>query len=177
MFDDTLYANEFRLIDMATYHPKGPLSRDPAALLVSLCSREIGSSSDSVREASLAYLEHNRRTEHLYGTIPPEIRNIIDALREPTRKFAEGQGWESDWHTQLKVSLLAEAMLHSAYESSSRKTARWCSRLACRLARILLGPVDPQADSTVDFDAGKKAEAATTTAIGTGKQAATRRRP
>jgi hypothetical protein len=105
MFNDDVYANEFRLIDMATYHPKGPLSRDPAALLVSLCSREIGVSSPSVREASLAYLEHKRRAEHLYGSIPPEIRNVIDALREPTREFAKAAGWEADWHQQLKVSL------------------------------------------------------------------------
>ncbi|MFE9107888.1 AAA family ATPase [Actinomadura geliboluensis] len=178
MFDETFYAEEFRLIDMATYHPEGPLSRDPAALLVSLCSREIGfSSSDSVQEASLAYLEHDRRAARLCDTIPAEIRNVIDALREPTREFAREAGWEADWHKQLKVSLLAEAMLHSAYESSLPKTARWCSRLAGRLTRILLGPVDPRTGPTVDFDAGRKAETSARRAIGTGKKAVTRRRP
>ncbi|MEU4339434.1 hypothetical protein AB0F59_33135 [Micromonospora lupini] len=155
--DGIVHPANFRLIDLATYEGRAPLSRDLAALLVSLCWREIGASSPRSRQAFLTYLERDYSDPSLYDGMPGDVRKTIDALREPARDFAVGKGWDPEhWHRQLKVSLLAQAMLHTAYTTSGTPDAlRWCSRLAGRLARTLLGPVNPQAGPPMAFDAGE----------------------
>ncbi|WP_344900949.1 hypothetical protein [Actinomadura meridiana] len=153
-YDKIVHADDFRLIDLATYDPRGPLSRDLATLLLSLGSPGIGESTERSQEAFLTYLERDRRDDGLDDRMLGEVRGIIDALREPTLRFVVRHNWESVWHPQLKVSLLAQAMLHSAYTSGSEDARRWCSRLAGRLTRRLLGPLDLRADEAVPFDAG-----------------------
>lgn len=154
--DGTVHPAEFRLIDLATYDARAPLSRDLAALLISLCWREIGACSPRSRETFLAYLERDRRDRRLDDGMPGDVRKVIDALREPALAFALEKDWDpAHWHRQLKVSLLAQAMLHSAYTSGTPDARRWCSRLAGRLTRLLLGPVDPQTGPSMPFDAGK----------------------
>ncbi len=154
--DGTVHPADFRLIDLATYDAWAPLSRDLAALLVSLCWREIGACSPRSRERFLAYLERDHRDRRLDDGMPGDVRKVIDALREPALAFAVGKDWDpAHWHQQLKVSLLAQAMLHSAYKSGTPDARRWCSRLAGRLTRLLFGRVDPQAGPSKPFDAGK----------------------
>ena len=163
--DGTVRPAEFRLIDLSTYDSRGPLSRDLAALLLSLCSREIGASSKNSQEAFLAYLELDRRNGRLDGAMPGDVRSTIDAFREPALRFVTRKKWDPPlWTLQLKVSLLAQAMLHSAYSSGTPDAARWCSRLAGRLTRHFLGPVDPQTGPTLPFDAGKIRETVNRTA-------------
>ncbi|MEU8179083.1 tetratricopeptide repeat protein [Microbispora hainanensis] len=158
--DGTACPSDFRLIDLATYDPRGPLSRDLATLLVSLCSREIGASSERSQKAFLSYLERDYRDRSLEGAMPGDVRSIIDALREPALEFVRRNGLdETLWHRQLKVSLLAQAMLHSAYTSGTPAAVRWCSRLAGRLTRCLLGQVDFQTGPAMSFDAGEIIEA------------------
>ncbi|WP_238005906.1 hypothetical protein KZZ52_41865 [Dactylosporangium sp. AC04546] len=157
----TVVPARFRLVDLATYNGKAPLSRDLAALLVSLCWREIGAGSPHSQAAFLAYLERDYRDASLDDAMPGSVRKIIDALREPTLQFVEDEAWDpGQWHRQLKVSLLAQAMLHSAYTSGPPNARRWCSRLAGRLARVLLGQTGPQSGSSMQFDAGAVREAA-----------------
>ncbi|MCX4857501.1 AAA family ATPase [Streptomyces canus] len=161
----------FRLIDLATYDARAPLSRDLATLLISLCWREIGESSPASRSAFLTYLERDKRDKRdkgLDGDMPANVRKIIDALREPALQFVVGNGCDAEqWHNQLKVSLLAQAMLHSAYESGPANARRWCARLAGRLTRVLLRPVDTRAALPMSFDAGEVLGATDTVAPGT----------
>ncbi|WP_089099260.1 AAA family ATPase [Streptomyces hyaluromycini] len=150
----------FRLIDLATYDPQAPLSRDLATLLISLCWHQIGASSPDSRSTFLAYLEGDQRDKRLNDGMPGKVRKIIDALREPALQFVEDMSWDSEqWFGQVKVSLLAQAMLHSAYETGPPDARRWCARLAGRLTRALLGPMDPQAALSKHFDAGEDLKA------------------
>ncbi|WP_435250985.1 hypothetical protein [Streptomyces tendae] len=154
-YDGIVDAGRFRLIDLATYDGRAPLSRDLATLLISLCWREIGESPAEIQATFLTYLERNKRDENLDGGMPGRVRKIIDALREPAFQFVvDNPGDPDQWHTQLKVSLLAQAMLHSAYESGTPDGRRWCARLAGRLTRVLLGPLPTQAARPEPFDAG-----------------------
>jgi tetratricopeptide (TPR) repeat protein len=164
--DGTVHPAGFRLIDLATYDRWAPLSRDLAALLVSLCWREIGESSPRSQSTFLAYLERDYRDGRLDDGMPGDVRKVIDALREPALEFAvRNVGDTVHWHRQLKVSLLAQAMLHSAYTSGTPDARRWCSRLASRLTRVLLGPVGPPAGvPAMPFDAGEILGATGTTA-------------
>ncbi|WBB93344.1 ATP-binding protein [Verrucosispora sp. WMMC514] len=164
MHDGAAHAAGFRLIDLATYEARAPLSRDLAALLVSLCWREIGASSPRSRLAFLTYLERDHRDPRLDDGMPGDVRKVIDALREPALEFAVRKGWDPvQWHRQLKVSLLAQAMLHTAYTSGTADARRWCARLAGRLTRVLLGAVDPPAEPPMPFDAGTPLAAIGTT--------------
>ena len=151
-----VYAADFRLIDLATYDKRAPLSRDLATLLVSLSWREIGECSSDNQSAFLSYLERGYRDERLDGIVPGQVRKIIDAVREPAFTFVVKQGqWDEDrWFRQVRVSLLAQAMLHSTYGSGTEEARRWCSRLACRLTRILLGSTNSPAGHAMSFDAG-----------------------
>ncbi len=153
--DGIVAADDFRLIDLAAYDARAPLSRDLATLLISLCWREIGESSSESQSAFLAYLERDRRDKRLDDGMPGRVRKIIDAFREPTLRFVlEKPGNPEQWHRQLKVSLVAQAMLHSAYVSGTPDARRWCARLAGRLTRVLLGPIDLGTVKPVFFDAG-----------------------
>ncbi|MFF4631795.1 ATP-binding protein [Streptomyces griseorubiginosus] len=149
----------FWLIDLATYDPQAPLSRDLATLLISLCWREIGESSPATRSTFLAYLEGDYRDESLDDGMQGNVRKIIDALREPAIQFV-GETWGDleQWFTQVKVSLLAQAMLHSAYETAPPGARRWCARLAGRLTRALLEPTESQEALPMRFDAGEGSE-------------------
>ncbi|MFY1652153.1 hypothetical protein ACN27J_14810 [Solwaraspora sp. WMMB762] len=170
LHDKTVRPADFRLIDLTTYEARAPLSRDLAALLISLCWREIGVSSPRTRQAFLTYLERDHGDSRLHDEMPGNLRKIIDALRKPTLDFVVEKGWNPEhWHRQLKVSLLAQAMLHSAYTSGPPSARRWCSRLASRLTRVLLGPGDPQAHPSMPFDAGISLKAAETTAAQTAR--------
>ncbi|MGP2435887.1 hypothetical protein [Streptomyces sp. JW3] len=149
--------SRFRLIDLATYDGQAPLSRDLATLLISLCWRQIGESSTDSQSTFLTYLEHDERDEELGEGIPPRVRKIIDALREPTLRFVVDKHGDTDhWHRQLKISLLAQAMLHSAYENGTPDARRWCARLAGRLTRLLLGSAHTWAAGSTAFDAGEE---------------------
>ncbi|MCF2126078.1 hypothetical protein L1I79_06435 [Strepomyces sp. STD 3.1] len=164
-YDGIVDADRFRLIDLATYDPRAPLSRDLATLLISLCWREIGESSPDSQSTFLTYLENDKRDKRLDDGMPGRVRKIIDALREPALKFVvDKRGDPEQWHRQLKVSLLAQAMLHTAYTSGTPDARRWCARLAGRLTRILLRPVDSPTVSPVLFDAGKDLDPAGTVA-------------
>lgn len=153
VYDGIVEADRFRLIDLATYDGRTPLSRDLATLLISLCWREIGGSSASTQSTFLSYLERDKHGKH--GGMPGRVRKIIDALREPAFQFVvDKHGDPEQWHTQLKVSLLAQAMLHSMYDGGTPDARRWCARLAGRLTRVLLGPPAPQTARPEHFDAG-----------------------
>lgn len=155
-YDGIVDADHFRLIDLATYDARAPLSRDLATLLISLCWREIGESHPDSQSTFLTYLERDNRDKHLDDGMSGRVRKIIDAFREPTLRFVvDNHGDPEQWHRQLKVSLLAQAMLHSAYTSGTPDARRWCARLAGRLTRVLLGPVDPHAARPDLFDAGE----------------------
>ncbi|MEU6657951.1 hypothetical protein [Streptomyces sp. NPDC046821] len=155
VYDGIVEADHFRLIDLATYDGRAPLSRDLATLLISLCWREIGESSAGTQSTFLTYLERDKRGKRRDGGMPGRVRKIIDALREPAFQFVvDKHGDPEQWHTQLKVSLLAQAMLHSAYESGTPDARRWCARLAGRLTRVLLVPPAPEAARPEFFDAG-----------------------
>ncbi|WP_432129882.1 AAA family ATPase [Streptomyces tendae] len=162
--DGIIDADRFRLIDLATYDPRAPLSRDLATLLISLCWRDIGESSPDSQSTFLTYLERDRRDKRLDDGMPGRVRKIIDALREPALKFVDKRGDPEQWHRQLKVSLLAQAMLHSAYASGTPDARRWCARLAGRLTRILLGPVDSPTVRPERFDAGEDLDTTSTVA-------------
>ncbi|MGW7518703.1 hypothetical protein ACWGJ2_24260 [Streptomyces sp. NPDC054796] len=171
--DGTVDPSGFRLIDLATYDARAPLSRDLATLLISLCWREIGASSSDSQSTFLTYLERDKRDGRLDDGMTGKVRKVIDALREPALQFVVGKSWDSAlWYQQLKVSLLAQAMLHSAYTSGTADARRWCSRLAGRLTRVLLGPGDPQMALTIPFDAGEVLGATGTVATrATGRKA------
>ncbi|OLF11164.1 hypothetical protein BLA60_14360 [Actinophytocola xinjiangensis] len=159
---------DFRLIDLATYDARAPLSRDLATQLMSLCWREIGASSERSQEAFLVYLVNDYRDELLDGRMPGDVRKVIDALREPALRFVIQNEWNQEhWHRQLKVSLLAQAMLHTAYSSGGTPASRWCSRLAGRLTRALLGTANLPTGPLMRFDAGKLVEATHATAART----------
>ncbi|WP_435153370.1 hypothetical protein [Micromonospora aurantiaca (nom. illeg.)] len=143
--DGTPVPAEFRLIDLAAYHARAPLSRDVAALLMALLVRRAGDCDLRIQDALLDYLLNDHRDNVLAQRVPPEVAELVDVLRTPTEEFV--REWQDDWHAQLKVSVLAQAMLHAAYSSGTGGAQAWALRLAGRLTRRLLGSDTPSPDA------------------------------
>ncbi|MGN9908614.1 hypothetical protein ACTMTJ_13810 [Phytohabitans sp. LJ34] len=136
----------FRLIDLSTYDGLAPLSRDVAALMMSLITPRAGASGDpDVRNALLDYLLTDHGDKGLARRVPAVMIDIVDVLRSVQEDFV--REFEADWHCQIKVSLLAQAMFHAAYASGTDGARSWSLRLAGRLTRHLLGPDEPATGS------------------------------
>ncbi|GAA3395816.1 AAA family ATPase [Cryptosporangium minutisporangium] len=122
----------FQLIDLASFAPDAPLSRDPATLLISLLVEDVRSMSEAAGDALIGQLL--RRAGPEIRLLPPVVVDLVDALSGPYTRDGLGKYWDRQW----RVSLLAQALLHSTYDSTGARGQRWCARLAAALTRELL---------------------------------------
>ncbi|MEV4481718.1 tetratricopeptide repeat protein [Micromonospora coxensis] len=127
-------AGQYRLIDFATFESSAPLTRDLATLLVSILAHRV-KNLDQVALNGLLQFVHapgNQPTD-----APTDLASVIRALCAPGEApFAST--WRGPWNKQMRVSLLAQAVRHSTYESVGPGGRWWCLRLAGLLARDLL---------------------------------------
>ena len=131
-------ADGFRLIDLATFDPWAPLSRDIATLAISLIARWAGQLDSAEQDRLLRYVVSDAPT----STAPPRfertwLTDTVRALFNPGRTFIT-DGWLDVWSNQVRVSCLAQALLHATYGSVGQRGRWWCFRLAARLAGKLL---------------------------------------
>lgn len=145
----------FRLIDLDTFESHAPLSRDIATLTISLVARPAGELPLRQQEALIRYLGSDWPTTP--GSPPaefadlarrvPSLVEIVRTLVNPSGTFIAEKGWLDTWRVQVKVSLLAQALLHGTYHSIPAQGRWWCVQLAAQLAQELL-PDRPPATAT-----------------------------
>jgi tetratricopeptide (TPR) repeat protein len=135
-------ADNFWLIDLATFEPQGPLSRDVATLALSLNARHAGQLEPTDQDALIRYMISDAPTSTVTSAEAHHpLTEIIRALWSPDETFI-GRGWVDLWRVQLRISCLAQALLHATYRSVGNEGRWWCFRLAAQLARTLL-PDEP----------------------------------
>ncbi len=137
--DGAPHTGRFRLIDLATFDPQAPLSRDIATLTISLIARRAGQLDPADQDGLLRYMISDAPTSVVaVARAPTSLTKIVRALCTPKGTFIDEQGWLDDWAVQVRVSCLAQALLHATYGSVSQDGRWWCFRLAARLAQELL---------------------------------------
>ncbi|MFG1721049.1 tetratricopeptide repeat protein [Micromonospora chalcea] len=126
--------DHYHLIDFATFQSKAPLTRDLATLLVSLLAHRVEKLDEVAFNGLLQFVPApgNQSTD-----APTDLAAVVRALCDPGEApFAPT--WRGSWSKQMRVSLLAQAVRHSTYESVGPTGRWWCLRLAGLLARGLL---------------------------------------
>ncbi|MFG1872282.1 tetratricopeptide repeat protein [Micromonospora arborensis] len=127
-------ADRYRLVDLATFRSSAPLTRDLATLLISLIAHRVKKLDQAAINGLLQFVPApgNQPTD-----APTDLASVIQALSDPGEApFAST--WRGPWNKQMRVSLLAQAVRHSTYESVGPTGRWWCLRLAGLLARGLL---------------------------------------
>ncbi|MGW3890424.1 tetratricopeptide repeat protein [Micromonospora chokoriensis] len=129
-----LSADRYRLIDVATFQSSAPLTRDLATLLVSLLAHRVTNLDQVAFNGLLQFVLAPGKQP---TDAPTDLAAVIRALCDPGEApFAAT--WRGPWNKQMQVSLLAQAVWHSTYESVGPIGRWWCLRLAGLLARGLL---------------------------------------
>jgi tetratricopeptide (TPR) repeat protein len=127
-------ADQYRLIDFSAFEPSAPLTRDLATLLVSLVAHRVKVLDQAESDGLLHFLPApgNQPTD-----APTDLAAVIRTLCNPgDAPFAST--FRGPWNKQMRVSVLAQAVRHSRYDSVGPAGRWWCLRLAGLLARGLL---------------------------------------
>ncbi|MFG1646700.1 hypothetical protein ACGFMK_41040 [Amycolatopsis sp. NPDC049252] len=131
---ETVEPGKFWLIDLSAFEDTAPLSRDPATLLVSILAHRVERLASAERNVLLEYILNPSQWP---AGSPTDLVSVIEALREPGGAPFAQDGWGEAWEEQLRVSVLAAALLHTTYDSVGPEGQWWCLRLAARLAATL----------------------------------------
>ncbi|MFC9529054.1 hypothetical protein ACFT38_00650 [Streptomyces sp. NPDC056975] len=127
----------FQLIDLATYAPDAPLSRDVAMLLVSALVPEVRRLAAGGGDAGAALLRCLVAPETtLRNHIVPSAWQLADAVRQECA--AAVGNWSDAWHEQFLASLLATGLRFSTYVNMGDAARWWFFRLAAHAGGALL---------------------------------------
>ncbi|HEV2633603.1 MAG TPA: AAA family ATPase [Actinocrinis sp.] len=134
LLDGRPVAGGFRLIDLAAFEPQAPLSRDIATLALSLIAKQAGELGQADQVELFRCIDSDTPTT---TEACRRLSEIIRTLCSPQETPIEHGAWQDAWQEQMRVSFLAQALLHATYDSVGADGRRWCFRLAARLARAL----------------------------------------
>ncbi|MFG3248883.1 hypothetical protein [Streptomyces sp. NPDC048187] len=125
-------AKAFHLIDLALYESEGPMTRDPAHLLLYILARRMDTLSASQQEALLDHVI--APDARLAGRLPNWLVEVIDSLDGAFSGWLHGSGLQSEWRRQRLLSLAGCAMLFLGRKSTRPEDRPWFLRLAARAA-------------------------------------------
>jgi hypothetical protein len=138
-------AGRFHLIDLALYESDGPMTRDPAHLLLYILARRMDALSAPQQEALLEYLI--APDEAHAGRLPGWLVEVITRMDRAFLGWLEGSGLQPEWRRERLLSLAGCAMLFLGRKSTNSADHPWFLRLAARAAdRFALMPGLPAPD-------------------------------
>ncbi|MDG5807963.1 hypothetical protein P9869_36015 [Streptomyces ossamyceticus] len=138
-------AEKFHLIDLALYEPDGPMTRDPAHLLLYILARRMDALSAVQQEVLLEYLI--APDECHPGRLPGWLVEVISRMDRAFLGWLEGSGLQPEWRRERLLSLAGCAMLFLGRKSTNSADHPWFLRLAARAAdRFVAMPGLPSPD-------------------------------
>ncbi|GHJ18171.1 hypothetical protein [Micromonospora sp. AKA38] len=140
--DGTPQPSTFFMIDLESYESRASLSRDPAALLMSMVLRWVAPrpGPDGAwppglpprqTEPLLRYLV--RPDQPAPSQLPRALADIVRLTHEAGLAYADNGNWRPEWRTQFRLSLIVHALATTTYDNVSPDGVRWCFRLAAYL--------------------------------------------
>lgn len=137
---NTLAADSpFRLIDLAKYHARAPLARDPVGFLLYIVTRVLRYLDESEQEAIGRLLlcpdeEHDGWAE----LTPPWLAEQADSIRRIAERWASQHVQLRDWRPQWRLSLAGCALILISRSSTRAADRMWLLRIAARATRAVL---------------------------------------
>ncbi|MGC4887217.1 hypothetical protein [Micromonospora sp. DT227] len=140
--DGTPRPHTFFMIDLESYESLASLTRDPAALLMSMVLRWVAPrpGPDGAwppglpprqAEPLLRYLV--RPDQPAPSQLPRALADIVRLTHDAGVAYAEHGNWRPEWRTQFRLSLAVQALVATTYDNVRPDAARWCFRLAAHL--------------------------------------------
>ena len=133
---ETHDTEQFWLIDLCTFDHKAPLTRDVAALTMSIVARQLKTLSCVQRDALLRYLVEKSAQDR--NKLPLDTVNAIEAVLYCQPQAVKDKGFLDDWLIQLRICLLVEALRCSSFSSFDAATRQWLVMLAAYLGSSVL---------------------------------------
>ncbi|MEV6845119.1 FxSxx-COOH system tetratricopeptide repeat protein [Actinoplanes sp. NPDC051411] len=140
--------DEFRLVDLSSFEPGAPVTRDPVTLMMSVVAPTISELRSDEQEALLSFvLEPWKPPARLSALFAQTLETIHRTGNEAIKSMNLG-----DWRSQYLLSVIATALQFTAFTSIGDEGRWWFFRLAGRAGGEFLrhlGVYDPQDAVTI----------------------------
>lgn len=127
----------FRLIDLAKYDRRAPLTRDPAHLLVYIIARTLEDLNGPQTDALISVLVEPDSVQT--SVLPPWLPALVMAVRDAGEGWAYGAGLITEWRTQFQLSLIGCALILFDRPSTRDEDRLWFLRLAAHATAAFCG--------------------------------------
>jgi hypothetical protein len=132
---------DFHLIDLALYELDGPVTRDPAHLVLYILARRMDTISPAQQAMIIdALLDPDQGDRKL---LPGWIADIIGEVDRVFRVWLKGTGLQPEWRQQRLLSLAGCALLFLGRKSTRPADHDWFLLLAARAACAFMSLVPP----------------------------------
>ncbi|MFC4035856.1 hypothetical protein ACFO3J_30955 [Streptomyces polygonati] len=122
----------FVLLDFDYFTAEGPLSHDPANLLLGVADHAWAESGPPVREALLRLLtdpEHDVR-----GALPRRLHETVTSVHRAGARWADRYGWADEWRQCVRLSTMACALVFAGRSAADPERLWWYVRLSAAAA-------------------------------------------
>jgi hypothetical protein len=134
--DGTLKPENFRLVDLSTFDPQAPVSRDPTMLILSIISSAVATLPAGQSNALLNYLIKSDPMAR--ASLTPLMLRTVDSIRTVESSTFFSRGFSDNWRDQYLLSLQAAGLLFTTFDDLPAKARWWFFRLAAYAATHLL---------------------------------------
>jgi hypothetical protein len=127
---------DFHLVDLALYEDDGPITRDPAHLLLYVLARRMDVISAAQQSVLIdVLLDPDRADARL---LPGWLACLIREVDGASLAWLKGSGLQPEWRRNRLLSLAGAAMLFLGRTSTRPEDKNWFLRLAARACTAFL---------------------------------------
>jgi hypothetical protein len=130
-----LRPHRYQLVDLSTFAPHAPLTRDPVTLLLSLLAPRLALHDGPARLALIDYLVTPGSDR---GPLSGSVLAVVDAVTTAADRVVRMHGWADEWRAQLLLSLVATGLAFVTFERLPAEDRWWYFLLSARAAREFL---------------------------------------
>jgi hypothetical protein len=134
----SLDPSPFRLIDLARYANRAPLTRDPTYLTLYIIARTLEDLSAPQADALIDVLVDPECGRD--SVLPGWLRELLRAVKQAGERWAHSHGFTAEWRSQTVLSLVGSALVFLDRPSTRDADRMWFLRLAARAGQTFLGP-------------------------------------
>ncbi len=125
----------FRLVDLSTFEPSAPITRDPVTLMLSVIAPDVSDLREDEREALLDFVLEP------WATSPPRLTAITSSTLQTIYRTGNEEIKRmrlNDWHSQFLLSVQATALNFTTFSNIGERGRWWFLQLAGRAGAAFL---------------------------------------
>jgi hypothetical protein len=124
-----------RLVDLSAFDHAASLSRDVAALTISLILPWVARRPADEEARELMDLIIDPREDDT-GILPQWICDMLRATFAAAEELVP-EAWHGEWRAQRLLSIVAQALTATTFDDAGESGRRWCFQLAARVAEAV----------------------------------------